>query len=55
MTIIINKKGNPPFRSHFINFLKTVSYEVNVALQSSHLVVFLLSKFWSKRGDFKFC
>ena len=27
----------PPFRPHFINFSKTVSYEANLTLQCSHL------------------
>ena len=39
-----------PFRPHFINFSKTVSYEVNIASQCSHLEVLLWSKFWSERG-----
>ena len=29
---------------------KTVSYEVNLTLQHSHLEVLLLSKFWPERG-----
>ena len=38
----------PPFRSHFIKFSKTVSHEVNLTLQHSHLDVLLQSKFWSE-------
>ena len=34
----------PPFGPHFIKFSKTVSYEVNLASQSSHLEVLLESK-----------
>ena len=45
----------PPFGPHFIKFSKTVSYEVNLAAQSSHSEVLLLNKFWSERGDFNFC
>ena len=44
-----------PFRPHFINFSKTVSYEVNLASQCSHLKVLLWSKFWSERGNFNWC
>ena len=44
-----------PFRPHFINFLKTVSYEVNLASQCSHLRVLLWSKFLSEREDFNWC
>ena len=37
----------PLFRLHFIEFSKTLSYEVNLASQCSHLELLLLSKFWS--------
>ena len=37
----------PLFRLHFIEFSQTLSYEVNLASQCSHLEVLLLSKFWS--------
>ena len=40
----------PPFRPYFIKFSKTVSYEVNLVSQCSHLEVLLLSKFGSERG-----
>ena len=40
------------FGQHFTKFSKTVSYEVNIAAQSSHLEVLLLSKFWSEMGKF---
>jgi hypothetical protein len=33
----------PPFEPHFIKFSKIVSYEENLAAQSSHLEVLLLS------------
>ena len=42
----------PPFRPHFIKFLKTVSYEVNLTSQHFHLKILLLSKFCSEREDF---
>ena len=42
----------PPFRPHFINFSKTVFYEVNLTSQRSHLEVLLLCKFGSERKDF---
>ena len=42
----------PPFRPHFIKSSKTVSYEVNLSLQCSHLEVLLLNNFWSEMGDF---
>ena len=45
----------PPFRPHFINFSKTVFYEVNLVSQCSYLEVLLLSKFGSDRGDFNWC
>ena len=45
----------PPFRPHFIKFSKTVSYEVNLTSQHSHLEVLLIRKFWSERGDFNWC
>ena len=45
-------RRKPPFGPHFIKFPKTVTYEVNVAAQSSQSEVLLLSKFWSKRGGF---
>ena len=38
----------PPFGPHFRNFAETVSYEVNLASQSSYLEALLLSKFWSR-------
>ena len=38
----------PPFL-----FSKTVSYEVNLTTQHSHLEVLLLSKFWSERRGFQ--
>ena len=38
--------------NHFIKISKTVSYEVNLTSQHSHLEVLLLSKFGSERGDF---
>ena len=34
-----------PFRPHFIKFSKTVTYEVNLTSQHSHLEAVLLSKF----------
>ena len=40
----------PTFGSRFTNFSKSVSYEVNITSQHSHLEVLLLSKFWSERG-----
>ena len=51
----LQQKSNPSFEPHFINVLKTVSYEVNLASQHSHLEVFLLSKVWSEKEDFNFC
>ena len=39
------KNKVPRFGPHFTNFPKTVSCEVNLALQCSHLEVLLLSKF----------
>ena len=42
----------PPFRSHFIQFSKTVFYKVNLTSQHSHLEVLLLSKFGSERANF---
>ena len=47
--ININKNKNPPFGPHFKFFSKTVSYQVNLTLQHSHLEVLLLSRFWSER------
>jgi hypothetical protein len=44
----------PRFGPHFINFSKSVSCEVNLALQRSHLEVLLLSKVWLDMGDFNF-
>ena len=49
----ISINWNPPFRPHFINFSKTVFYEVNLLPQCSHLEVLLLSKFGSERGGFQ--
>ena len=43
----------PPLRPHFIQFSKTVLYEVNLVSQCSHLEVLLLSKFGSERGGFQ--
>ena len=43
----------PPNRPHIINFSKTVSFEVNLTLQHSHLEVLLLTKFWSEMGGFQ--
>ena len=40
----------PSFRPHFIKFSKTVSYEVNLPSQHSHLEVLLLSKLVWKGG-----
>ena len=40
----------PPLGPHFIKFSKSVSYEVNLAAQSSHSEVILLSKFCPKGG-----
>ena len=40
----------PPFRPHFIKFLKTVSYVSNFTSQCSQLEVFFLSKFCLKGG-----
>ena len=42
-------------KSPFIKFSKTVSYEVNLAAQSSHSEVLLLSRVWSETSDFDFC
>ena len=39
----------PPFGPHFIKFSKTVSYEVNLASQSTQSEAPLKSKFLSKR------
>ena len=36
------------FRPHFLEFSKTVSYEVNLTSQHSHLEVLLLNKFGSE-------
>ena len=43
------------FGPHFIKFSKTVSYEVNLYSQPSHLEVLFLSKFSSEWGDFNSC
>ena len=40
----------PPFRLYFIKFSKSVSYEVNLTPQCSHLEVHLLNTFGLK-GD----
>ena len=45
----------PPFRPHFIKCSKTVSYDVNLTSQRTHLEVLFLSKFGSERGDFNWC
>ena len=45
----------PPFRPYFIKFSKTISYEVNLTWQHSHLEELLLSKFESESGDFNWC
>ena len=50
LVIILTEIKITPFEPHFIKFPKTVSYEVNLASQRSHLEVILLSKFWSKKG-----
>ena len=49
------QKSDLTFEPHFIIYLKTVFYEVNLASHHSHLEVLLLSKFWSEREDFNFC
>ena len=46
--ILPTKIKIPCFGSRFINFQKTVSCEVNLALQCSNLEVLLLSKFGSR-------
>ena len=46
---------NPTFRPHILNFSKSVSYEVNITSQHSHLEVLLLRKFGSEMGDFNWC
>ena len=43
-----------PVGLYFINFSKTVSYEVNLTSQPSHLEALLLSTLWTARGIF-FC
>ena len=52
MTVEVNVVRVGP---HFIKFSKIVSYEVNLAAQSSHLEVLLLSKVWPKMWDFNSC
>ena len=42
----------PPFGPYFMKFSKTVFYELNLALQSSHLEALVLSKFWSEKRGF---
>ena len=39
----------PHFKNHYIHFLKTVSYEVNLATQSLHPEVFHKANFGLKR------
>ena len=41
-----------PFRPHYLKLSETVSFQVNLTSQYSHLEVLLLNKFWSERGDF---
>ena len=45
------QKKIPPLGPHFIKFSENL---VNLAAQSLHLEVVLLSKLWSERGDFDF-
>jgi hypothetical protein len=45
----------PTFRPHLIKFSKTVSYELNLTSQQSHLEVLLLSKFGCEMEDFNWC
>ena len=44
------KNKVPSFGLHWIK----VFYDLNLASQRSNLEILLLSKFWSKRGDFNF-
>ena len=46
------QKSDLTFEPHFIIYLKTVFYEVNLVFQCSHLEVLLSSKFGSERMDF---
>ena len=49
---LVNEKKdkNIPFGTHFINFLKTISYEVNLTSQCSHLELLLISKVLGLEG-----
>ena len=45
----------PPLRPRSINFLSTISYEVNLTSQRLHYEIILLSKFCSEKGGFNWC
>ena len=49
-TTTVWKNKVPSFGLHWIK----VFYDLNLASQRSNLEILLLSKFWSKRGDFNF-